>query len=95
MAKLECERIEDAEHPLENYVDVEVSGVATADGECFTVEDDTEAEFFSVYLRTREGFAECVADVHTRANAESIANGFALLLGIADGDDDDVTSETV
>ena len=82
------ERIYDAEHPLDSYVDVEVSAVATQDGECFTVEDDAEAEFFSVYLRTPEGFAECVADVATRQHAEALADGFAALIGLADDDGD-------
>jgi len=89
MARLAVERIEQAEHPLDTYVDVEVAGVATQDGECFTVEDDAEAEFFSVYLRTEEGLAECVADVATRAVAESIADGFAALIGLIDEEDDD------
>ena len=54
MSSLDHERIEDAEHPIDSYVDIEVSAVATLDGEYFTVDDDSEAAFFSVYLRTSD-----------------------------------------
>ncbi|HEY1098799.1 MAG TPA: hypothetical protein VGF99_07715 [Myxococcota bacterium] len=82
------ERIFETEHALDSYVDVEVAGVATEGSELFTVDDDVDAEFFSVYLRTEEGFAECVADVATRQRAQTIADGFVALIGLDDDDDD-------
>ena len=58
--------------PLHEYVDVDVEAIATDDDGCFRVDDDDDAAFFSVYLRTKDGLAECVADLRTRTRAEAL-----------------------
>jgi hypothetical protein len=36
------------------------------------VENDAEADFFSIYGRDEHGFAHCIGDFNSRAMAESI-----------------------
>lgn len=66
------------ERHLGTYVDVDVEAIATDDDGCFRVDNDDDADFFSVYLRDSDGLAECVADVRTRERAEALAETLAL-----------------
>ena len=54
------------------FVSLEVQGVVDDGEDCYVVEDDAEAHFFSIYGRDEQGFAYCIGDFSTRQNAELI-----------------------
>ena len=54
------------------FVSLEVKGVKELGEECMVVEDDADADFFSLYGRTEENFAYCIGDFSTRDGAETI-----------------------
>lgn len=55
------------------FVNIEVKGVQSVGEEDYTVvEDDLDAEFFSIYGRDEQGFAHCIGDFKTREAAETI-----------------------
>lgn len=54
------------------FVSYEVKGVKDDGDNCEVVEDDADADFFSLYGRDESGFAHCVGDFADRLNAESI-----------------------
>lgn len=61
---------------------LEISGVIVTDTECNRTEDDSEANIFSVYVRYKEGIADCIADFETREEAQRFEK---LLNEIANG----------
>ena len=56
------------------FTSLEVKGVANAgtSDDYEVVENDADAEFFSIYGRDEHGFAHCIGDFNTRAAAEDI-----------------------
>ena len=54
------------------FVSLEVKGVTESDDCCEIVEDDADADFFSLYGRDEQGFAHFIGDFADRAGAESI-----------------------
>ena len=55
------------------FVNLEVKGVLSVGEEDYTVvEDDLDAEFFSLYGRDENGFAHCIGDFSSREGAEQI-----------------------
>lgn len=54
------------------FVSLEVKGVTDDGDNCMVVEDDADADFFSIYGRDEQGFAHCIGDFADRAGAESI-----------------------
>lgn len=54
------------------WQDMEVSPVLNNDGGC-EVCDEENAEFWSVYLHQIEGGVQCIADLHTKKQAEQLA----------------------
>jgi len=55
------------------FTKLEVKGVKDInDDSCEVVEDDADADFFSIYGRDEEGFAHCIGDFSTRHGAETI-----------------------
>lgn len=54
------------------FVSLEVQGVKEMDDNCMIVEDEADADFFSIYGRTDEGHAYCVGDFSSRQSAEVI-----------------------
>lgn len=54
------------------FVSLEVKGVADHGDYCSVVEDDADADFFSLYGRDEDGFAHCIGDFADRAGADSI-----------------------
>ena len=53
---------------------LEVRGVREVADACEVVDDDNEADFFSIYGRCEQGFAHCIGDFTTRVAAEEIKN---------------------
>lgn len=54
------------------FVSLEVKGVRELHDECQVVENDAEADFFSIYGRDEQGYAYCIGDFSTRAGADFI-----------------------
>lgn len=54
------------------FTTLEVKGVKEQHDECMVVEDDADADFFSIYGRDEQGFAHCIGDFSTRQGAEFI-----------------------
>jgi hypothetical protein len=56
------------------FQQLEVKGVQHINNgdDCEVVEDDADAEFFSIYGHDENGFAHCVGDFKTREGAEFI-----------------------
>ncbi len=55
------------------FVSLEVKGVKEVDAEnVMVVEDDADADFFSIYGRCEQNFAHCIGDFNSRSAAESI-----------------------
>lgn len=54
------------------FVSLEIQGVRQLGEDCMIVEDDADAEFFSIYGRSEEGHAYCVGDFSSREGAEVI-----------------------
>ena len=54
------------------FVSLEVKGVKELDDECMVVEDDADADFFSIYGLDEQNFAHCIGDFSTRHGAEVI-----------------------
>lgn len=54
------------------FVSLEVKGVKEIDDDCKIVEDDADADFFSIYGRDEENYAHCIGDFSTREGAETI-----------------------
>jgi hypothetical protein len=56
------------------FTKLEVKGVANTDtSDAYEiVEDDADAEFFSIYGQDDKGFAHCIGDFSTREGAEFI-----------------------
>jgi hypothetical protein len=54
------------------FVSLEIKGVREFHDRCEVVEDDADAEFFSLYGREDEGFAHCIGDFSSREGAELI-----------------------
>ena len=54
------------------FESLEVKGVREFHDRCEVVEDDADAEFFSIYGLTGEGHAHCIGDFSSREGAESI-----------------------
>lgn len=55
----------DPDNPANNY--------------CTRVETDEDAEFFSVYVRYKEGIADCIADCETRKEAQMFTDLLTML----------------
>lgn len=53
---------------------LEVRGVREVADACEVVEDDDDADFFSIYGRDEQGFAYCIGDFNSREGAEEIKN---------------------
>ena len=51
---------------------LEVRGVREVADACEVVDDDEDADFFSIYGRDDAGFAYCIGDFTTREAAEEI-----------------------
>jgi hypothetical protein len=51
------------------FTSLEVQGVKEIDDNCMVVEDDADADFFSIYGITEEGHAYCVGDFSSREGA--------------------------
>lgn len=56
------------------FKSLEVRGVREVADACEIVDDDLDADFFSIYGRDEQGFAHCVGDFTTRAAADEIVN---------------------
>lgn len=54
------------------FTSLEVKGVQEVADECMVVEDDADADFFSIYGRDDAGLAYCIGDFSTRSGAEFI-----------------------
>jgi hypothetical protein len=54
------------------FVSLEVKGVKEMFEECQVVEDDADADFFSIYGRDENNLAHCIGDFSTRQGAEVI-----------------------
>lgn len=54
------------------FVSLEVQGVKQIGEDCTIVEDEADADFFSIYGRTEQGHAYCVGDFSSRNGAEVI-----------------------
>lgn len=55
------------------FVELEVKGVKEINyDDCMIVDDDVDADFFSIYGRDERGFAYCVGDFTSRDAAETI-----------------------
>ena len=55
------------------FVSLEVKGVKETTGDdCMVVEDDADADFFSIYGRDAAGYAYCIGDFSTRSGADFI-----------------------
>jgi len=54
------------------FVSLEVKGVKETGDDCMVVEDDADADFFSVYGRDVNGFAYCIGDFSSRSGADFI-----------------------
>lgn len=54
------------------FVSLEIKGVADDGDNCEVVEDDADADFFSIYGRDESGFAHCIGDFADRQGAEFI-----------------------
>jgi len=54
------------------FVSLEIKGVKETHDACMIVEDDADADFFSIYGRDEENFAHCIGDFTTREGAETI-----------------------
>ena len=54
------------------FTKLEVKGVKENQDGCMVVEDDAEADFFSIYGRDEQNFAHCIGDFSTRHGAETI-----------------------
>ena len=55
------------------FVSLEVKGVKEVDTDnVMVVEDDADADFFSIYGRCEQNFAHCIGDFSTREGAENI-----------------------
>lgn len=55
------------------FVKLEVKGVRhIGEEDCEVVDDDADAEFFSIYGRDERGFAYCIGDFTSRPAAETI-----------------------
>lgn len=60
------------------FESLEVQGVREVDDAYEVVEDDDDAEFFSIYGRDEQGFAHCIGDFNSRNAAEQIKAAFNL-----------------
>ena len=56
------------------FTTLEVRGVRERDDACEVVDDDEDADFFSIYGRDEQGFAHCIGDFSTREAAQAIQN---------------------
>lgn len=54
------------------FVSLEVKGVKELNDDCMVVEDDADADFFSIYGRDEQGLAYCIGDFSARSGAEFI-----------------------
>lgn len=55
------------------FITLEVKGVQSIGEEDFqVVDDDLDAEFFSLYGRCEQGFAHCIGDFNSRQAANEI-----------------------
>ena len=54
------------------FLSFEIQGVKELDQECMIVEDDGDADFFSIYGRCEGGLAYCIGDFSSREGAETI-----------------------
>lgn len=54
------------------FVELEVKPVRDLGSACEIVDDDADADFFSIYGRDERGFAHCVGDFADRNSAEQI-----------------------
>ncbi len=51
----------------------EVHPVVCVDGnDCMIADDDADADFFSLYGKDPQGFAHCIGDFTSRADADAI-----------------------
>lgn len=56
---------------------LEVRGVREVADACEVVEDDLDADFFSIYGRDEQGFAHCIGDFTSRQAAEQIRDALS------------------
>lgn len=54
------------------FVSLEVKGVKDFGDDCQIVENDADADFFSLYGRTEDSYAYCIGDFSSREGAETI-----------------------
>lgn len=54
------------------FVSLEVKGVREMHDQCQVVEEDVDADFFSIYGKDEQGFAHCIGDFSTREGANTI-----------------------
>lgn len=54
------------------FTKLEVKGVKELGDACTVVEDDADADFFSLYGRDEVGYAYCIGDFSTRDGADVI-----------------------
>ena len=54
------------------FVSLEVKGVKEIGEDCMVVEDDADADFFSLYGRDEQNYAYCIGDFSTRCGADVI-----------------------
>lgn len=54
------------------FVSLEVKPVQQIGDGCVVVDDDADADFFSIYGRDERGYAHCVGDFADRQGAEQI-----------------------
>lgn len=59
------------------FESLEVKGVREVADAVEVVEDDDNADFFSIYGRDEQGYAHCIGDFTTRSAAEEIRNALA------------------
>lgn len=54
------------------FVSYEIKPVKDEGDTCMVVEDDADADFFSIYGRDEDGLAHCIGDFTTRQAANEI-----------------------
>lgn len=59
------------------FESLEVKGVREVADAVEVVEDDLDADFFSIYGRDELGYAHCIGDFSSREGAEAIKNALA------------------
>lgn len=57
---------------------LEVRGVREVADAVEVVENDRDADFFSIYGRDEHGFAHCIGDFSTRAGADEVVKALTV-----------------